>query len=230
VISPGQLIASTYRVTGRIGQGGMGDLFRAVDEQLHRAAAIKFLSAGLDGVGDDVFKVYRAMYAYDKKPLEPEVGASADQPNWTMQKVTIDAAYGRERLPVFLFLPKNTKPPFQTVVFFPSARVNFLKDSSQLGDMAFLDGGFFQQEHPVTGMDQVDFAPRMTKPVLMVNGRFDATFPYDSSQLPMFRMLGAPAADKRHVVFDTPHDVTPRREDLIREALAWFDKYLGRVN
>jgi len=40
----------------------------------------------------------------------------------------------------------------------------------RLKAVVFLDGGFFQQEHPVAGMDQADFAPRMKKPVLMVNG------------------------------------------------------------
>jgi len=30
-----------------------------------------------------------------------------------------------------------------------------------------------------------------------------------------------PAADKRHVVFDTPHDVRLRRTDLVREVLDW---------
>jgi hypothetical protein len=37
------------------------------------------------------------------------------------------------------------------------------------------------------------------------------------------------AADKRQVVFDTPHDVRLRHDDLVREVLAWYDKYLGRV-
>jgi dienelactone hydrolase len=95
--------------------------------------------------------------------------------------------------------------------------------------VVFLDGGMFQQTSGLAGLDQVDFAPRLTKPVLMVNGRYDATFPYDSAQLPFFRMLGTAAADKRHVVFDTPHDVRLRRTDLVREVLDWYDKYLGRV-
>jgi eukaryotic-like serine/threonine-protein kinase len=42
-------------------------------------------------------------------------------------------------------------------------------------------------------------------------------------------MLGTAAADKRHVVFDTPHDVRLRRTDLVREVLDWYDKYLGKV-
>lgn len=63
----------------------------------------------------------------------------------------------------------------------------------------------------------------------MVNGRYDATFPFESAQVPLFHALGTPAADTRQVVFETPHDVRLRRDDLVREVLGWYDKYLGRV-
>ncbi len=100
---------------------------------------------------------------------------------------------------------------------------------TRLKTVVFLDGGFFQWEHPIAGLDQVDFAPRIHVPVLMVNGRYDATFPYATSQVPLFGMLGTPAVDKNHVVFDTPHDVRLRRTDLVNKVLGWFDKYLGPV-
>jgi formylglycine-generating enzyme required for sulfatase activity/dienelactone hydrolase len=272
-------------------------------------------------VGDDVFAAYRTMYTYDKTPLDAVVEPAPDaSESWTREKITFNTAYGRERMAAYLFKPARMRPPYQTIVFFPSARVNRLPDSRNLGDVDFLDyvvksgravlypiyqylyerqqgvppnpgptlgrdvliawskdlgrsidylesrpdidtrhfgylgvsqgaadgvilaaledrlkavvlldGGFFQHEHPVPGTDQVDFAPRMTKPALMVNGRYDWTFPLQSSQTPMFEMLGTPAADKRHVVFDTPHDVRFRRDDLVREVLAWYDKYLGKV-
>ena len=270
---------------------------------------------------DEVFRVYRNMYAYDKQPMRADVEPIADAAaDWTRQKITYDAVYGRERVSAFLLLPKNVRPPFQTVVFFPSARVNFLPSSANLGDLSFidfvvksgraviypiyrgiyerqvsapvlpgptltremtvdwskdlgraidyletrsdidaahigylgvsqgaaygvilaaleerlkavvlLDGGYFQQENPIAGLDQADFAPRLTRPVLMVNGRYDATFPFESAQVPLFHALGTPAADRRQVVFETPHDVRLRRDDLVREVLAWYDKYLGRV-
>lgn len=69
----------------------------------------------------------------------------------------------------------------------------------------------------------------MKKPVLMVNGRYDYTFPVETSQDPLFHMLGTPAADKRHVILETPHDVTEDRPVLVREVLAWLDRYIGRV-
>jgi hypothetical protein len=43
-------------------------------------------------------------------------------------------------------------------------------------------------------------------------------------------MLGAPAADKKVAIFETSHDVSEQRADLVREVLAWLDKYLGKVN
>ena len=59
--------------------------------------------------------------------------------DWTREKVAFNAAYGGERMSAYLFVPKHTKPPFQAVVFFPSARVNFLTSTADLGDMSFVD-------------------------------------------------------------------------------------------
>jgi pimeloyl-ACP methyl ester carboxylesterase len=92
----------------------------------------------------------------------------------------------------------------------------------------YLDGGYFLAPAPKGG-DQADFAPRMKKPVLMVNGRYDFTFSVDRAQDPMFNMLGTPAADKSHVILETPHDVNQQRPQLVKAVLDWLDKYLGPV-
>jgi hypothetical protein len=42
-------------------------------------------------------------------------------------------------------------------------------------------------------------------------------------------MLGTLAEDKKHVVLDTPHDVTEQRGQLVTVVLDWLDRYLGRV-
>ena len=271
---------------------------------------------------DEVFAVYRAAYAYDKTPLDAKAEPLPDDSeHWTRQKITFNTAYDKTRMTAYLFLPKRVRAPFQPVVFFPSARVNSLPSSSELGDLTFmdfvvdsgraviypvyqylyerhgdvspypgpnfqretliqwskdlgrsldylatrddidmtrvgylgvsqgaadglflvtiedrikavvlLDGGFFRYDKPLPGMDPVDYAVRLKKPVLMVNGRFDWTFPLEGAQNPMFEMLGTPAADKRHVVFDTPHDVRIRQAELTKEVLGWYDTYLGKVN
>ncbi|HET6218280.1 MAG TPA: protein kinase, partial [Acidobacteriaceae bacterium] len=86
--------------------------------------------------------------------------------------------------------------------------------------------GFFLQES-LPEVDQVNFAPHVKAPVLMLNGRFDFIWPPRISQEPMFRLLGTPTEHKRRVVYDTGHDV-PRTE-MIKESLNWLDKYLGPV-
>jgi len=64
-------------------------------------------------------------------------------------------------------------------------------------------------------------------PVLMLNGRFDFFLPEDNTQIPMFRLMGAPENLKRRVVYDTGHNIP--RPDLIRESLDWLDTHLGAV-
>jgi len=72
-------------------------------------------------------------------------------------------------------------------------------------------------------VDPLNFVTRVRIPTLMVNGRYDFFFPVESSQVPMFNLLGTPAADKRHVVVEGSHDVPRAR--LIQEVLSWLDKY-----
>lgn len=49
----------------------------------------------------------------------------------------------------------------------------------------------------------------------------------EAPELPLFRLLGAKAQDKRHVLFDSGH--APPRIPVIREILDWLDRYLGPV-
>jgi predicted Ser/Thr protein kinase len=273
-------------------------------------------------VSEEVFRAYKLLYAYPNTPLNAkDEGVVKETVDWRELKITFDTAYNGERMAAHLFLPKRARPPYQTVLFFPSARVMFLPpDSRNLGDVnyfdyiiqsgravmypvyedtyerrvkhllpaqpdsaylpvdwykdaarsmdylatrpdidgdrigylgvsmgsaegviiaallqdrlrvsIFLDGGYFL-ESAKPGIDQADFAPRIKMPVLMVNGRYDFTFPVQTAQDPLFRMLGTPPADKRHVLLETPHDVTQDRPALVKEVLSWLDRYLGRVS
>lgn len=87
--------------------------------------------------------------------------------------------------------------------------------------------GGFSSGKPLPEIDQIHFAPRVTIPTLMLNGCFDSTFPLETSQLPLFRALGTPAEHKRHVLYDTGHDVPFNQMNA--EILAWLDRYLGPV-
>ncbi len=87
--------------------------------------------------------------------------------------------------------------------------------------------GGMEMQKAFPEVDQINFLPRVYQPVLMLNGRFDMYFPVETSQMPMFNLLGTPSKDKKIIIYDTGHLVP--RTDLIKETLAWYDKYLGPV-
>jgi dienelactone hydrolase len=89
-------------------------------------------------------------------------------------------------------------------------------------------GGFYTLGTYPPEANPLNFVPHVTQPVLMLNGRYDTSFPYDSCQRPLFEHLGTPAKDKKHVIYETGHNVFSDRE-AVRECLDWLDKYLGPV-
>ena len=92
---------------------------------------------------------------------------------------------------------------------------------------AILLGAGLQFTRAMPEADPINFLTRVKVPVVMVNGRYDAELPVESSQMPFFRLLGTPDKDKRHVVGESGHPAL--RQDVVRETLDWLDKYLGQV-
>lgn len=74
-------------------------------------------------------------------------------------------------------------------------------------------------------IDPFHFVPRVRTPVLMLNGEYDTVFPLETSQKPMYRLLGTDPEHKRHYVAAATHILA--QDELIRETLNWFDRYLG---
>jgi cephalosporin-C deacetylase-like acetyl esterase len=275
-------------------------------------------------VSDEVFQAYRAYYTYDPSPLDAVVEASEEKTDWIREHITFNAAYGEERVPVELMLPKIAEPPYQVVVYFSGDgaadapplddldgrgefelylefmlktgravayvayqgthgrtesrpdnwdgetrsyadfRIQQVQDFLRTGDyletrsdidaerIAFyglsrggvelnlvlaLDDRYKTAIAAVGGMttyprrpeiDHIHFAPRVTAPVLMLNGRFDLALPYETSARPMYELLGTPAEHKKQVVYDNDHFLD--RKELVSEILPWLDTYLGPVD
>ena len=75
-------------------------------------------------VGDAVFEAWKSIYSFDHGNLAATVTAVDDSSaEWRIEQVSYGAAYGDERIPAYLFLPKNAKPPYQTLVHFPGSNV-----------------------------------------------------------------------------------------------------------
>lgn len=89
----------------------------------------------------------------------------------------------------------------------------------------YVAGFRFQKQKPE--VDPFHFVSRIRIPVLMLNGRYDNNFPYQTAQLPMFKLLGTPEEHKRQILYETGHSIP--KNQLIKESLEWLDKYLGPV-
>jgi class 3 adenylate cyclase/dienelactone hydrolase len=270
-------------------------------------------------VDDKTFNIFLRQFNYDKGPLNAKVETTIESEFWRAEKITFDAGYNNERMQAWLYLPKNFKAPFQTVLFYPGSgdifskkfdpevitgRVDFILKSGRalvypiykgtnerhddlksdlqnetvfykdhvimwrkdigrtldyletrndiqadkIGFLGWSWGGFMGGIYPavekrikvvvlnVGGMemhkalpeaDQINFLPRVTQPVLMLNGKHDMFFPVETSQKPMFDLLGTPKENKKIITYESGH-LVPRTE-FVKETLLWFDQYLGPV-
>jgi eukaryotic-like serine/threonine-protein kinase len=269
-------------------------------------------------VSSQVFEAWRSLYSFDHGDLKEQVESVDDtSPEWRRERVSYAAAYGGERIPAYLFLPKNATPPYQVMIGFSGSNVFFERSLAATTDFdrftfimrsgrAFLypvykstferaDGvkddtpnmtadfrdhmimwskdvgrsvdylesrsdiakgrigyiglssgaalapvflaierrmklgvifmGGLNLQPSLPEADTVNFAPRVTAPVLMLSGRFDNYYPTVSSQEPLFKLLGTPAEHKRRVEYEAAHNI-PRNE-MIKEVVGWMEKYWG---
>jgi dienelactone hydrolase len=72
-------------------------------------------------VSDETFEAYRSHYAYEPAPLNAVSEATESFRSWTRERVSFDAVYDGQRVVLYLYLPLNASPPYQTVVYFPAA-------------------------------------------------------------------------------------------------------------
>jgi formylglycine-generating enzyme required for sulfatase activity/pimeloyl-ACP methyl ester carboxylesterase len=95
-------------------------------------------------------------------------------------------------------------------------------------DAALMLGGGVNAGALLPEADPFNFAPRVRVPTLMLTGRDDFVRPVETHQEPIFRLLGLPEEKKRLARFDGGH-LPSDMNAVIREALAWLDRWLGPV-
>ena len=269
-------------------------------------------------VPEPVFEFFLRQFRYDPSPLAARIEADEPTVVGRMQTVTLAAAYGGERMTVYVFVPEDTGERRQAVVLFPGSnaihtrtfnpmdvrRADFLVrtgrtvvlpvlkgtydrgsdlhsdypnetahyrdhvimwardlgrtidyletrddiDATKIGYYGLSWGGFMGAIMPaiekrfracvlyVAGLtfqralpevDAIHYIGRVTQPTLMLNGELDFFFPPETSQKPMFELLGTPPEHKRRLTFQGGHSVP--RVQTITETLAWFERYLGKV-
>jgi eukaryotic-like serine/threonine-protein kinase len=86
-------------------------------------------------VDDAAFRVYAALHRYDKTDLAARTESMDDsKPFFRKETITFRAAYGNDRVVAHLYLPRNTTPPYQTVLFVPSGNVFYFQSIDTLPD------------------------------------------------------------------------------------------------
>jgi len=84
-------------------------------------------------VPDAVFHVYKEQFSYDRTELNAKLEHSMESPGgWIHETISFDAAYGDERVLGHLFLPANTPPPYQAVIYFPGEASTWMPSSEGL--------------------------------------------------------------------------------------------------
>ncbi len=90
-------------------------------------------------VPEDVFRIYKSLFAYDKAPLNSVIETIDDgSERWRKEKVSFSAAYGNERVVVYLFTPRRVAQPYQPVIYFPGTSAFVLRSSQHLGGLQLL--------------------------------------------------------------------------------------------
>lgn len=121
------------------------------------------------------------------------------------------------------------RPPPGLVQIRFSSRMNHpvMPGDSRIKTAILVSGGTRWKKAPE--VDSWNYAPRVTIPTLMINGRSDFVCPLESSQLPLLHALGTPAKDKKQVLFEGGHATPVAQPDLMKAYLDWLDQYLGPV-
>jgi formylglycine-generating enzyme required for sulfatase activity/dienelactone hydrolase len=288
-------------------------------------------STKLKPVSDAEYAVYTRFFEQRRIPLDARIESSDDSSlQWTLHRASYAAGYGGERLSALLYLPKNAKPPYQTIIYMTGSNALQTKQALDnatatfglsvpkmlvLGGRAVLipvwkgmyersDGydesradrrGYYREhilqwvselrqsleflrtrpeiDHERIGfhgaslgamwapvflaleprlktgillmggligplqipdtlppeMNPATFAPRANVPVLMLNGRDDLIFIYETAQVPLFKLLGSPANKKKHKIYPGGHSVFGWYDEMVRDTLEWLDEQFGPV-
>ncbi len=90
---------------------------------------------------DEEFLSDKGLYSYDRTDLEAKIEYIDESPKfWREEKITFNAVYGGERIIAYVFIPKKVRPPYQPVVFFPSAAAwKFSSSEKNLRDFSAFD-------------------------------------------------------------------------------------------
>lgn len=70
-------------------------------------------------VSADIYAAYGRVFDYSRNPLKPSIEATDRKRAWSRERISFAAGYGSERMLLYLYLPTDASPPYQTVLYWP---------------------------------------------------------------------------------------------------------------
>jgi class 3 adenylate cyclase/pimeloyl-ACP methyl ester carboxylesterase len=153
-------------------------------------------------VSDDVYAAYSRIFAYEPTDLRATVDARQYTRNWLRERISFDAAYAGDRMVLYLYLPVNGRPPYQTVFYWP-------------GSAAFLLDSIDEYTQ------YLDFVVKTGRAVAVpvYKGMFER-----GNRQPLPDVVSTAVKDLRRSV-----DYVSTRPDIDRNALAFYGQSLGAI-
>jgi serine/threonine protein kinase/Flp pilus assembly protein TadD len=113
-LRPGQEI-SHFRILGRLGRGGMGTVYRALDLELNREVALKFLRPERQRRSQDLARFQREAEALAKLD-HPNIGTIYQHDQWQGQRFIVMALYDGETLAEHLAEQREHRLPISEAI------------------------------------------------------------------------------------------------------------------
>jgi dienelactone hydrolase len=119
----------------------------------------------------------------------------------------------------------RTRLAYVSVSWGAGSRLPFAAVEPRFRSVVLIGGGIDEQFLSVLPeANNINFAPRIGAPKLLLNGRYDEEHPWERRGLPLWRLLRAP---KRLELVEGGH--IPPAEARVPVINAWLDETLGRV-
>ena len=84
-------------------------------------------------IDETEFARYKDFFEYDDLDLAAVVESSVpNEDGWTLETISLNAAYDNERFTAYLFLPENSEPPYQTIIYAGGAGIFMQKNSEDI--------------------------------------------------------------------------------------------------
>jgi formylglycine-generating enzyme required for sulfatase activity/dienelactone hydrolase len=132
----------------------------------------------IEPASDREFDILKSVYDYEKTSLEAEIDYTDDShEDWIRQRITYNAAYNNERIIAYLFLPKNSNPPYQIILWFPGGgainyqhiedytmgAVDYIVRSGRAVIYPIYMGTFERRDRPYKSMPKTESYPMLYK-------------------------------------------------------------------